>query len=134
MGPNAVFAIYIFIHHTNAWSLVSDKMPAELSKGNITPQMYGLIYEASNGKRGYENEVNYFASGPCWRKECKSLIKHHLREINEARWSIGLGKYEVMEKKDESSMLYRKWCSKEKRAKEPYFDFQFNLNFQGIRS
>jgi len=130
LGPLSTFVLFVFVHHSNAWPLVSNLLWDELLKGNITPQMYGVIYESSNGKREYRTPINYFASRGCWQRKCKGLIKNHLREINEARWSIGLGKYEVMDKKFESRILYYKWRRKETRVKEPFFDFQCDLSFQ----
>lgn len=133
VGPLAVFAVYVFIHHCNAWSpSVSDLLWGELQKGNLTPKMYGVIYEVSNGKADYQNPVNYFASRPCWQSKCRGMIRSQLREINAARWSIGLEKYEVMDKKFESAARYHKWRSKGTARSEPFFDFQCELNFQGL--
>lgn len=129
-GPNAVFAYPIFIHHSNAWNQVHELLWPELQQGNITPQMYGCIYESSNGNRDYENEVVYLAIRPCQEKKCRKLLQERLPEINAARWKIGLGSYETMEKKFESKRLYYKWCRKASGSKEPVFDFQCDLSFQ----
>jgi hypothetical protein len=131
VGPLAIFAVPVFIHHCNAWSpSVGDLLWNELQKGNLTPKMYGVIYEASNGKAGQQNPVDYFASRPCWQSTCRGLVRNHLREIDEARQSIGLEKYEVMEKKFESVVRYRKWRSRGTVPREPFFDFQCDLGFQ----
>lgn len=132
IGPNSVFVMYIFIHHGNGWSEVSEILWSELLKGNITPQMYGVIYETSNGRPLYNNPINYFASRPCDGKQCKSMVKDGIRDINKARWEIGLGSYEVMQKKFESMSHYIKWCRKGANVKQAYFDFQCELSFQGI--
>lgn len=130
-GPNSVFATYIFIHHGNAWNQAGPILWTELLKGNITPQMYGVIYESSNGKHSYNNPVHYFASRPCQERQCKKMIQNNLKEINNARWEIGLGSYEVMQKKFESLLSYYKWCQKSSRRNAPFFDFQCDLAFQG---
>lgn len=131
IGPNAAFVAYIFIHHGNAWNRVSDILWTELQKGNITPQMYGIIYESSNGRHSYDVNHLYFASRPCQDKRCSNLIKDNLQEINDNRWKIRLGSYEVMKKKFESRTLYFKWRRKGAQKREPYFDFQCDINFQG---
>jgi hypothetical protein len=131
-GPNAVFASVIFIHHGRAWNQVSEMLWAELLKGNITPQMYGVIYEYSNGGDFYSNPVHYFAARHCQEKQCKKLVREKLKEINSARWTIGLGSYEVMQKKFESTFQYYKWQRKGTRTNEPVFDFQCDLSFQRI--
>lgn len=131
VGPNSVFAAYIFIHHGNAWKQVGNMLYGELLKGNITPQMYGVIYESSNGKAPYENPIAYFASRPCQDKRCKNIITEHLQEINSNRNKIGLGSYEVMLKKFESRAQYYKWRKKGTKTLEPFFDFECDMNFQG---
>lgn len=131
IGPNSIFATYIFIHHSNAWSKVGKTLWEELLKGNITPQMYGVIYESSNGKAPYETPILYFASRPCQDKRCKKIINEHLHEINSNRYNIGLESYEVMQKKFESRAQYYKWLKKGTKTLEPFFDFECDLNFQG---
>lgn len=133
-GPNSVFAVYIFIHHGNAWKQVGTMLWQELLKGNITPQMYGVIYESSNGKSAYNDSVHYFASRPCQDSQCKKAIKRNIDAINKARWDIGLGSYEVMQKKFKSRALYYKWCKERTGKSEPFFDFQCDLSFQGKKA
>ncbi len=130
-GPNSVFAVYIFIHHGRAWKQVGAMLWQELLKGNITPQMYGVIYESSNGKSAYNDSVHYFASRPCQESLCKKAVKRNIDAINKARWDIGLGSYEVMQKKFKSRALYYKWCKERTGKNEPFFDFQCDLSFQG---
>lgn len=129
-GPNSVFAIPVFIHHGNAWSQVAELLWTELLKGNITPQMYGVIYEHSSGRKRYETPILYFASRYCQEKKCRKLVKERLPEINAARWRIGLGSYEVMQKKFESTNLYYKWKRKAVKSSKPVFDFECDLAFQ----
>lgn len=131
IGPNAVFALYPFIHHSNAWHRVAEMLWTELLGGNITPQMYGVIYENSSGKAPYATDTLYFASRPCQEKACKTLVKTKLKEINNARWEIGLGSYEVMEKKFLSRMKYYTWRKKLTKESKPFFDFECDLGFQG---
>lgn len=132
IGPNAIFASFIFIHHGNAWNQVADILWAELLSGNITPQMYGVIYEASNGKYYYDNPIRYFASRPCQYKDCKKLVKDNISAINNARKKAGMCSYEVMEKKFASRHRYLQWSKKAIKKSEPFFDFQCELGFQGI--
>lgn len=131
VGPNSVFVTYIFIHHGNGWNDICNMLQTELLKGNITPQMYGVIYESSNGNGPLDTSIRYFASRPCRDKRCKYFVSNHLKEINSNRWEIGLGSYSVMEKKFESQAHYYKWRSKNTKNSRPYFDFQCDLNFQG---
>ena len=131
VSPNSVFAIPIFIHHSNAWSQVGDLLWAELLKGNITPQMYGVIYEHSSGHDSYKTSVLYFAARYCQEKKCRKLVKRQLAEINAARWRIGLGSYEVMQQKFESMSRYYKWKRNVVKSSEPVFDFECDLGFQG---
>lgn len=132
VGPNAVFVSYIFIHHCNAWSQTGDILWQELQKGNLTPQMYGVIYESSNGRHSYENPIRYLASRTCQDRKCKKLVRENLPEINAARRKIGMCSYEVMEKKFESRYQYYKWCKEMPRKNMPYFDFQCELGFQAL--
>lgn len=129
-GPHSSFAACIFIHHGQAWDKVSDLLWAELLKGNITPQMYGVIYQYANGKDEYDNPVLYFASRYCQEKRCQKLVQERRAAIDSARWSIGLGSYEVMQQKYESRYRYYKWRRKKNRKNEPFFDFQCDLSFQ----
>lgn len=132
IGPNSVFVTYIFIHHGNAWNQINEILWPELLKGNITPQMYGVIYESSNVHRAYDKEPVYIASRPCSDKPCTDFLKKNIKKINSRRWEIGLGSYEVMQKKFESRANYYKWCRKKVRTRKPFFDFQCDLSFQGL--
>ena len=131
VGPNAVFAIPIIIHHGNAWDQLGGLLRFELLKGNITPQMYGVIYESSFGTGPYKSRISYFAARPCQEKECKRLVKQNIREIDSARWEIGLGNYAVMVKKFESRRSYYKWRQKTMDRPMPFFDFECDIAFQG---
>jgi len=132
IGPNAVFVVYIFIHHGNAWQYVGDILREELRKGNITPQMYGTIYESSNGQKTYNAGPVYFASRPCSDKRCRDFVKNNVDAVNKDRWAIGLCTYEVMQKKFESRAAYFTWCNRKTKDSKPYFDFQCDLSFQGL--
>lgn len=130
ISPNAAFVIYIFIHHGRAWNQVSELLWTELQKGNMTPQMYGVIYEVSTGKGPYETPVHYFAARYCQEKACRKIVRDHLAEINKSRNEIGLCSYEVMQKKIESTAKYRRWIRGSAKPKETVFDFECDLNFQ----
>lgn len=130
VGPNSVFAYPIFIHHGTAWNRLESILWPELLKGNITPQMYGVIYESVDGNENYAGPVHYFAARECDRPACKKLVKTKLKEINNDRWQIGLCSYEVMQQKFLSRKRYFKWRSNPARIPEPVFDFECELSFQ----
>ncbi len=129
-NPHSTYAFFVFVHHHNAWSEVGTILWAELLKGNITPQMYAVIYENSNGKKQYSDSVIYIAARPCGFAYCRKQLKKNLQEINRARNNIGLCSYEVMEKKFASRQLYYQWRERTERKPEPLFDFQCDFNFQ----
>jgi len=130
-GPNSTFAYFILIHHCNAWNSIGDLLWNELQKGNITPQMYGAIYEHSGGQDFYDCPVHYFALRECQDKKCEKIIKKYgMKAINEARWNIGLCSYVVMQQKYFSRNQYYKWRSQNTNVKQPYFDFMCDLHFQ----
>lgn len=131
-GPQSTFVYFIMVHHCNAWSLIGDRLYDELLKGNITPQMYGALYEHSSGRDFYDNPVHYFSLRECTDKGYnRRLQQTGLKQVNEARWQIGLGSYEVMQQKHRSEQQYRQWRREKVRKKEPFFDFRSDLHFQG---
>lgn len=132
IGPNSVFAVISFIHHGNAWGRVDTLLWAELLKGNITPQAYGVIYETGNRIRPYGSPVRYFASSYCQEWRCKFMtLPVQRKKLNRKRWDIGLGSYEVMKKKFKSSANYRRWSGNKTKNKGPFFDFECNVGFHG---
>lgn len=130
INPHSTYALFIFIHHSNAWKDIGTILWAELLKGNITPQMYGIIYESSNGKKEYSDSALYFAARDCYYNRCEKIVKNNLKKINEDRHNIGLCSYEVMKMKFASRHLYYKWREKTDRKPEPFFDFQCDFSFQ----
>ncbi|MES2478742.1 MAG: hypothetical protein V4561_06635 [Bacteroidota bacterium] len=134
-SPHATFPLFILIHLGNAWKDFEAILWEELKKANITPQMYAVIYESSNGKEYrdfYANgSVFYFASRPCGDNHCKKFLKERMAKINQDRAKIGLCPYEVMDKKFTSTRNYHQWRRNKAEKPEAVFDFQCELNFQG---
>jgi hypothetical protein len=130
INPHSTYAFPVFIHHGNSWRVAGTILWEELLHGNITPQMFGVIYESSNGKKEFTDSALYFASRGCFNNGCKKIVKNNLKKINEDRQNIGLCSYEVMKKKFASRHLYYKWREKTNRKPEPVFDFQCDLSFQ----
>ncbi len=131
-GPHSVFVYYILIHHGNAWPQLKDLLPAELEKGNITPQMYAAIADNSAGHNDY-GKMRYFALRPCDQKACKQTVSHNKAAIDAARAEIGLCSYDVMCKKYASTIAHKKWKTKKSQKPKPVFDFCPDLHFMGSK-
>lgn len=130
VNPHSNYAYFILIHHCNAWKLLGNTLLLELRKGNITPQMYGAIYEYSNGQNSANLPIQYFALRPCQNKLCEQNLKLLNRvKIDEDRWSIGLCSLDIMERKFELNRKYYAWKQKKSINNMPYFDFKCDLNF-----
>ncbi len=130
INPHSSYTLGLFLHHGNAWKDVGAILWVELLKGNITPQMYGTIYDGSNEKKEYSDSIIYFAARECFRNSCKKIVKIKIKKVNEDRNNIGLCSYEVMKMKFASRHLYYQWREKTDRKPEPVFDFQCDFNFQ----
>ena len=128
-GPHSLLAYYILIHHRHAWPGMQELLLAELHKGNITPQVYAVLADHSNGYSD-EAHMRYFALRTCATKACKKELQKRHDEINAARKAIGLCSYETMEQKYAATLQYRK-ALREHLAPVAAFDFQPDLHFMG---
>ena len=130
VNPHSNYAYFILIHHCNSWKLLGDILLSELKKGNLTPQMYGAIYQYSNNQNPTDLPIQYFASRPCQNKKCEQKLNSIGRtKVDEDRWNIGLCSYDIMEKKFEQNRKYYLWKQNQKFDNQPYFDFKCDLNF-----
>lgn len=130
VNPHSNYAYFILIHQGNAWDRLADILLPELRKGNISPQMYGAIYEYSSGRVADKLPIRYIALRPCQSRGCEQKLRLPDRvKINENRWAIGLGTLEVMRQKFELTRKYYAWKQRGAAENLPYFDFKCDLIF-----